>query len=118
MKVGLIAIARMENSYIKEFYWLFQTWDLDNIIIYDNNRTGEESFDTVLSDYINNNKVLIMNVRVPEEMSDGNPYNQQQQQTTLPIILILWPFDVDEIPTPSNNFDNIKTIYRYPCFSG
>ena len=63
MKVGLIAIARMENSYIKEFCDYYLNLGFDNIIIYDNNRTGEESFDTVLSDSINNNKVLIMNVR-------------------------------------------------------
>ena len=36
MKVGLIAIARMENSYIKEFCDYYLNLEFDNIIIYDN----------------------------------------------------------------------------------
>ena len=115
MKVGLIAIARMENSYIKEFCDYYLNLGFDNIIIYDNNRTGEESFDTVLSDYINNNKVLIMNVR-DQKNCQMAAYNHAIDTFTDYFDFMAF-FDVDEYLTLNNNFDNIKDYLSLPCFS-
>lgn len=50
-KVAVCAIGRKENLYAKEWVEHYRKLGIDKIIIYDNNRKGEERFEDVLEDY-------------------------------------------------------------------
>ena len=57
MKCCIIAIAKKENKYIQEWVNYHLNLGFDNIIICDNNDTGDEK----ISDVINDDKVIILN---------------------------------------------------------
>lgn len=57
MKCCIIAIAKKENNYIKEWISYHLNLGFDNIIVCDNNDTGDEK----ISDVINDNRVIILN---------------------------------------------------------
>ena len=59
-KVALCVIGRNENRYAREFVEHHLDIGFDKIIIYDNNRVGEESLDDVLHDLVVEGKVDII----------------------------------------------------------
>ena len=61
--IALCVIGRRENRYAREF--VVHYWDVgfDKIIICDNNHDGEEHFEDVLSDFIEDGFVEILNYR-------------------------------------------------------
>lgn len=63
MKVALIVIGRLENRYAPEFVEYYKQLGVDTIFIIDNNKDGEEHFEDVLQQYINENLVHIINYR-------------------------------------------------------
>lgn len=63
LKVCLCTIGKRENKYAREFINHYKKYGIDKIFIYDNNDLGDEKFETVLLDYINNKFVEIINVR-------------------------------------------------------
>lgn len=63
MKVALVAIGRMENEYAQEWVSHHLALGFDHIYIYDNNHTGEERFEEVLSKEIAKGSVTIVNYR-------------------------------------------------------
>lgn len=66
MKVYLIAIAKMENLYIREFVEHYKALNVDKIILYDNNDNeglDVEYFEEVINDYIQSGFVQLMDVR-------------------------------------------------------
>ena len=58
-KIALMAIGRHENQYAPEWVEHHLALGFDRIIIFDNNRKGEERFMDVLSDYVKTGKVEI-----------------------------------------------------------
>lgn len=63
MKVAVCCIGRQENRYVIEYVNHYLSIGVDKIYIYDNNYDGEEHFEDVLGEYINNNCVEIINYR-------------------------------------------------------
>ena len=63
LKTAVCAIGRMENAYAKEFVDYYLNLGFTNIIIADNNHDGEEHFEDVLEDYVNQGSVIILDYR-------------------------------------------------------
>ncbi len=63
MKVAVCCIGRLENRYIKEYVEYYKNLGIDNIFLYDNNYDGEEVFEDVISDYIEDGFVNVINFR-------------------------------------------------------
>lgn len=63
MKVALCCIGRLENQYAVEFVEWYKKLGFDKIFIYDNNRNGEEYFEDVLQQYIDDDFVEITDFR-------------------------------------------------------
>lgn len=62
-KCVVCAIAKYEYDYIREWVEHNLSLGFDQIYIYDNNDVDGESYDELLSDYINEGKVVIRDVR-------------------------------------------------------
>ena len=63
MKVLVCCIGRLENRYIREFVEYYKDIGVTNICLYDNNFNGEEDFNDVIADYINEGFVILKNFR-------------------------------------------------------
>lgn len=63
MNVALIAIGRRENLYAREFVEHYKHLGFSCVIILDNNHDGEEHFEDVLQDYIDDGFVIIEDYR-------------------------------------------------------
>ena len=63
IKVCLCTLGKKENLYAREFVEHYKSYGVDKIFIYDNNEIDGEKFDDVLSDYISNELVEIINYR-------------------------------------------------------
>lgn len=63
MKVGVCAIAKSENNYLREWVEHYRSLGFSSIILYDNNDIDGEHFDTVIGDFIKNGFVTVINVR-------------------------------------------------------
>lgn len=63
LDVALIAIGRRENLYAREFVEHYKNLGFSNVIIMDNNHDGEEHFEDVLQDYIDQGFVIVENYR-------------------------------------------------------
>ena len=61
--ICICSIGKNENLYIREFVEYYKKIGIDKIFIYDNNDLEGEYFDNILSDYIKNKFVEIINVR-------------------------------------------------------
>ena len=62
-KTSLCIIAKQENKYIKEFVHYYKKLKINKIFLYDNNDLNGEHLEDVLSKYIKNNFVEIINYR-------------------------------------------------------
>lgn len=63
MKVCICTIGKLENLYIREYLDYYKKLGVDKIYIYDNNEINDESFETVIFDYIKTNFVNIIDYR-------------------------------------------------------
>lgn len=63
LNVALVAIGRRENLYAREFVEHYKNLGFSNVIIMDNNHDGEEHFEDVLQDYIDEGFVIVENYR-------------------------------------------------------
>ena len=63
ISICLCTFGKEENKYIKEFIDYYIKYGVDKIFIYDNNDINGETFDIILSDFIKNNTVKIINCR-------------------------------------------------------
>ena len=63
IKVCLCTIGKEENKYAKEYVEHYKKYGVDKIFIYDNNDINGERFENVLSNYISNKFVEIINFR-------------------------------------------------------
>lgn len=66
MQVAVCAIGRLENSYIQEFVEYYKSINVDKIFLYDNNFDGEEHFEDVINQYIQDKYVEIIPYRNKE----------------------------------------------------
>lgn len=63
MNVALCCVGRLENMYAVEFVEYYKNIGINHIYIGDNNYNGEEYFEDVLQQYINDNFVTIIPIR-------------------------------------------------------
>lgn len=62
-KIAVCCIGRMENRYIEEYVEYYNNIGVDKIFLYDNNYDGEERFEDVIGNYINNGFVELIDYR-------------------------------------------------------
>ena len=63
LKVCICTLGKDENRYIREFVEYYKNYGVDKIYLYDNNDINGEKFESVISQYINNKFVEIINWR-------------------------------------------------------
>lgn len=105
MKVAICAIGKNENLYIKEWVEYYKGIGVDKIFLYDNNdKEDGEHFEDVISDYINDGFVELINVRgkkVWQLIAYQDCYDKHKKEYD-------WFgfFDIDEFIT----FENMSSI--------
>ena len=62
-KIVLCTVCKEENKYIEEYIGYYLNYGVNKIFIYDNNDIKVERIDKILSEYINNKTVKIINIR-------------------------------------------------------
>ena len=73
LSFALCAIGKLENLYARDFVIYYLELGIDKIYIYDNNEIYSEKFETVLSDFIDDDLVEIIDFRGNQT---GYPQNQ------------------------------------------
>jgi hypothetical protein len=73
-EIALCAIGRLENRYAREWVEYHLEKGFNRVIIYDNNREGEERFENVLQDYIDEGRVEVIDYR-GRELAQIPAYN-------------------------------------------
>lgn len=107
MKVALCAIARLENNYIKEWVEHYKNVGFDKIFLYDNNHDGEEHFEDVIGDYIDEGFVEIIDVRNKVGDVQQPAYNECYHKHSDEFDYMAF-FDIDEFLCLNNKFKDIK----------
>lgn len=99
-------VAKNENKYIREWVEHYKSIGISHIIIYDNNKEGDEKYEEELNDFIKEGYVDIINIRGKEIMqfiSFADCYHEHNS-------LYKWIglFDVDEFVSinESNTYNN------------
>ena len=93
-KVALCAIGRLENQYIREYVMHYQNLGFDKIFLYDNNHDGEEYFQSVIGDFINQGFVELTDFR-GKEAAQMEAYNDCYTKHGAEYDWIAF-FDIDE----------------------
>ena len=62
-KTAIVAIAKMENNYLREWVEYHKSIGITHIFLYDNNDLDGERFDSVINDYITDGYVEVFDVR-------------------------------------------------------
>lgn len=107
MKILLCCIGRLENAYIKEFVEYYKILGVSNICLFDNNYDGEEDFNDVIGDYINNGFVILKNYR-NRKVCQLAAYDECYRTYGKEYDWIMF-FDIDEFMFINND----KTIEEY-----
>lgn len=114
MKTALVAIGRRENQYAREWVGHHFTLGFDHIYIYDNNHDGEERFETVLGDFVAENRITIIDYR-NREKAQRSAYNDAYQRLSAEYDWIAF-FDFDEflcLPSDLSAFlESIPACYH------
>ena len=107
MKTLLCCIGRKENDYIREFVEYYKILGVSNICLYDNNYDGEENFNDVIGDYINDGFVILKDYR-NKKVCQLDAYNECYKTYGSEYDWILY-FDIDEFMFINSN----KTLHEY-----
>ena len=113
MKVALICCGRLENRYAVEWVEYYKQLGIDHIYIADNNYDGEEHFEDVLQQYLDEQFITILNYRNVEKVQKvayTEIYNQISKDYDWICI-----FDFDEFLTFTKD-KNIKEYLSRDCF--
>lgn len=103
----------MENNYIVEFVEHYFKYKVDKIFLYDNNDINGERFEKVLSNYIKNNYVEIVNYRGQRKKQTNIYYNCYKNNYNIYDWLIF--YDIDEYIN-LKGFSNIKEYLKQKIF--
>lgn len=101
MKVYLCCIARLENRYVRDFVSYYKKVGFDRIILCDNNFDGEERFEDVIQDYIEEGFVIIedyRNMACTQVQAYCDCFDKYQSEFTWMAF-----FDIDEFLTLPKN---------------
>ena len=108
IKVCLCTIGKFENNYIREYIEHYKKYGVDKIFLYDNNDKNGEKFDYIISDYLKNGFVQIINfrgVKLAQNLAYDNCY-----QSNLKIYDWFIFYDIDEFINLNNM--NIKQYLK------
>lgn len=114
MKVALCCIGRLENQYALEFVEYYKSIGFDKIFIYDNNHKGEEHFEEVLQEHINNGFVQIVPFR-DRENAQLSAYNDCYTRFGFEFDWMAF-FDFDEFLTLVKDKDVKEYLSRFDNF--
>lgn len=115
MKVALCCIGRMENLYIREYVEYYQKLGVDKIFLYDNNHDGEDRFEDVIGDYVNDGFVNITDFRnrsVCQLTAYQDCYDKHNQEYDW-----ICFFDCDEFLTFKDENESIKSFLSQDRFN-
>lgn len=114
MKSCVVALAKYESPYIKE--WVDHQIQLgfDHIIIGDNNNDYRENLMYVLNDYVCDNKVTIINIQNPN-INQLNFYKHVYENLVGKYDWVLF-CDIDEF-LYLNNYDNVNDYLNSDSFN-
>lgn len=115
MKVALCCIGRMENLYIREYVEYYQKLGIDKIFLYDNNHDGEDRFEDVIGDYVNDGFVNVTDFRnrsVCQLTAYQDCYDKHNQEYDW-----ICFFDCDEFLTFKDENENIKSFLSQDRFN-
>ena len=114
IQVCLCTVGKKENKYIREFVAHYKNYGVDKIFLYDNNDFYDESFKDVLSDYIKNNFVKIIDykgIERPQLSSYKDCYRKHYRKYNWLIF-----YDIDEFIF-LKNYNNIKDFLNQKHFN-
>ena len=112
LNVALIAIGRMENLYAREFVEHYKKLGFSNVIIMDNNHDGEEHFEDVLQDYVDQGFVIVENYRnqiKPQMRGYTTEYNKIKNKYDAVLLV-----DFDEFLVLEHDKTISEYISRFP----
>ena len=115
VSVCVCTIGKMENRYIREFVEHYKKYGINKIFLYDNNDINGEKFEDVISDYINNGFVEIINIRgnlTPQFAFMNDCYHKNYDKYNWLIF-----YDVDEF-IHLNNYTNVGKFLSEQKFDG
>ena len=123
--VGLCAIAKCENNYIREWVKHYKNLSFDKIFLFDNNDVDGEHFEDVIKDYIDSGFVEVINVR-GKTNQQIECYDKLYHSSKLNNFSWIAYFDIDEFLHINNtdihsylsdkkfdNFDGIAINWKY-----
>jgi hypothetical protein len=108
--VGICAIGRKENLYIKEFVEYHTNLGIKKIIIYDDNEINGEKFSDALDEYVINDKVEILDIH-GFESAQFPSYNHCYKEYGSQFDFLLF-LDFDEFVKIENNIDINSYLYN------
>ena len=114
IKVCMCTIGKLEINYIVQFVQHYKRYGVDKIFLYDNNDINGEKFDDVLSSYLKNNYVEIINYRGIEGKQLKMFQNCYQKNNKNYDWLIF--YDIDEF-LYLKNYTNIKDFLSEKKFN-
>jgi len=103
--ICICTIGKNENRYIREYVEFYKKMKVDILFLYDNNDINGERFEEVISDYIADDYVEIINYRglsTPQRRS-----YQECYQKNMDLYDWLIVYDIDEY-IYMKDFDNVK----------
>jgi hypothetical protein len=114
LRICICTLGKKENKYIREFTNHYKKYGIDKIFLYDNNDINDERFDDVISDYINNKYIEILNYRgkkAPQFQIYNDCYQKNNEQYDWLIF-----YDLDEYIN-LKYFKNIKQFLSEKKFN-
>lgn len=113
MKTTIVAIAKRENKYIREWVEYYLKLGFDNIVLYDNNDKDDELLSDVIDDYIDSGFIIYDTTFIDKDFSQIQAYdhflNIYSKNFDYAFIC-----DIDEYITLSSKYNNIKDLlYEY-----
>ena len=113
IKVCVCTLGKNENKYIREFIQHYKNYGVDKIFLYDNNDIGGEYFQDVISDYIKDNFIQIINFRGKKKIQLLTIKDCHQKNVMVFDWFIL--IDLDEY-IYLQNYNNIKDYLKKKKF--
>ena len=109
IKICICTLGKKENRYIREFSQFYKELGIDKIFLYDNNDINDERFEEVISDYIDEGYIKLINKRGLKQqlykiMNDCYRTNYQKFDWLL-------FFEIDEYIN-LKNYSNIKNFLK------
>lgn len=119
MKTAVMAIAKLENNYVREWVEHYLKLGFTNVIIYDNNDPDGEHFEEVIGDYIKSGFAILEDFRgLYPGHSQARAYQAGYDKYGKNYDWIAY-FDIDEFLMLNDSFDNnIENYLSMDCFNG